>query len=328
MKCKFKNVMAAFVIGIVMLSCVVFDSYATVSAPTRGDGWALDAKGTLTIQNDTGMANWTETWRTTSNIDKQNAIVKTVIVQESVTSVQTQAFTACTTVTRVEILNGVTGIEDEAFSGCSNLASITIPHSVLSIGKNVFNQDEKLNILGEKDSYAETYAESNHIPFSVSLQSGDWLEKITIVVALVCVVIILILIFALSHAKYKARREMEGMRQAVHAAETIAERAKAEERQRRLSKGAAPRQPRNIPIRQAYISPRDIHGREDSRNLYSHSWQDPKNNQPVRQSSTSVQQREGPPVVPLLTTRFCSKCGTPREPGARFCIKCGRPFES
>lgn len=74
-----------------------------------GDGWVLAGDGTLTIESDEGMSNWTS---------------KRTFYNKQVTS--------------VEIQNGVTGIGDIAFNGCSNLTEITIPETVTSIGENAF----------------------------------------------------------------------------------------------------------------------------------------------------------------------------------------------
>lgn len=74
-----------------------------------GDGWVLAGDGTLTIESDDGMSNWTG---------------KRTFYNKQVTS--------------VEIQNGVTGIGDIAFNGCSNLTEITIPETVTSIGENAF----------------------------------------------------------------------------------------------------------------------------------------------------------------------------------------------
>ena len=56
-------------------------------------------------------------------------------------------------------------IGNYAFSDCRSLSSIIIPNSVTSIGDNIFTRFSGLYIHGEKGSYAESYANTNNIPF-------------------------------------------------------------------------------------------------------------------------------------------------------------------
>ena len=61
-------------------------------------------------------------------------IIPSVIEGNPVTSIGTQAFSKCTSLTNVMIGNGVTSIGEGAFWRCTSLTSITIPDSVTSIG--------------------------------------------------------------------------------------------------------------------------------------------------------------------------------------------------
>ena len=61
------------------------------------------------------------------------AVVGKVVVPDSVTTIEADAFLDCT-LEEIEIPDSVTTIETWAFSGCENLQSITISESVTSIG--------------------------------------------------------------------------------------------------------------------------------------------------------------------------------------------------
>ena len=63
---------------------------------------------------------------------------KNTIIPESVTSIGSEAFYNCFSLTSITIPNSVTSIGSEAFYNCSSLTSITIPNSVTSIGEYAF----------------------------------------------------------------------------------------------------------------------------------------------------------------------------------------------
>ena len=75
------------------------------------------------------------------------------------------AFSGCNGLLDVTLPESVQTIENNAFSNCQNLQAVTIPKSVTSIGAGSFYNCPNLTIYGERGSYAQTYADSNNIPF-------------------------------------------------------------------------------------------------------------------------------------------------------------------
>ena len=65
--------------------------------------------------------------------------IKSVTIEDGVTSIGEFAFYYCTSLTSVTIGNGVTHIGNAAFNECYSLASVTIPNSVTEIGNGAFN---------------------------------------------------------------------------------------------------------------------------------------------------------------------------------------------
>ena len=77
-------------------------------------------------------------------------------------------FDNCTSLKNVIFSSGIEKIPDYLFYRSSNLNSLTsiiIPDSVTTIGNYAFNGCTNLTIYCYPNSYAETYAKSNNIPY-------------------------------------------------------------------------------------------------------------------------------------------------------------------
>ncbi len=88
-----------------------------------------------------------------------------VKIPDSVTKIGNAVFRSCYALTSIQIPNSVTSIGLWAFDDCSNLTSIMIPNNVTSIDEFAFTGCKKLTIRGYENSYAETYAAEQNIPF-------------------------------------------------------------------------------------------------------------------------------------------------------------------
>ena len=65
--------------------------------------------------------------------------LNSIVIPDSVTSIDDRAFYKCSSLTSVTIGNSVTSIGDYAFNYCDSLTSVTIGDSVTSIGSNAFS---------------------------------------------------------------------------------------------------------------------------------------------------------------------------------------------
>ena len=100
--------------------------------------WMLDAEtGVLTISG-MGTMNDFDPIRTSAPWIAFTSVIRTVIINDGVTSIGDYAFDSCSRLTSVTIPNSVTSIGGGAFYYCSGLTSITIPNSVTSIGYSAF----------------------------------------------------------------------------------------------------------------------------------------------------------------------------------------------
>ena len=65
--------------------------------------------------------------------------IKDLVIPNSVTSIQQNAFTGCSGFNSITIPKSVTSIGTSAFFGCSGLATLTIPNSIIKIGNYAFS---------------------------------------------------------------------------------------------------------------------------------------------------------------------------------------------
>ena len=107
---------------------------------TCGDNltWTYSSDSVLTISGTGPMTDfsWSDSvpWNAFSYLG-----IKSVIIEEGVTSIGSEAFAECCNLTSVTIPNSVTSIGNWAFSLCNCLTALTIPNSVISIGEGAFD---------------------------------------------------------------------------------------------------------------------------------------------------------------------------------------------
>lgn len=134
-----------------MLYGLTMPSVRAASSGTCGKNltWKLDSKGTLTISGTGDMYDyaWDEEegpaapW---GNSYSSDVAIKTVIINDGVTSIGDLAFEDCQELINVEIADSVTRIGDYAFNYCYELTNVEIPANVKSIGDGTFRECGKL----------------------------------------------------------------------------------------------------------------------------------------------------------------------------------------
>ncbi len=109
---------------------------AAASNGTCGENltWTLDDEGTLTISGTGKMkTSFSDIpWKSSKSS------IKSVIVNNGVTSIGEYAFIECINLADITIPNSVTSIGDCAFRECGVLTNVTISDNVTSIGSNAF----------------------------------------------------------------------------------------------------------------------------------------------------------------------------------------------
>ncbi len=124
-----KRIMLLLLLGCLMFSCWNMPLAAATSG-TCGENltWILEDDGVLTVSGTGAMQG--SSWNA--------AKVRTVILEEGVTTVGNSAFYNCRYLTSVHLPASVTSIGEWAFSYCISLEDITIPHGVQTIGNHGF----------------------------------------------------------------------------------------------------------------------------------------------------------------------------------------------
>lgn len=98
--------------------------------------WSFNVNGVLRIYGTGNMANYSSTTLPPWNDYKDD--IKSVVINNGVTSIGNDTFVGCKNLTSVSIPETVTQIGNTAFRDCTNLPSIVIPGSVTSIGYYAF----------------------------------------------------------------------------------------------------------------------------------------------------------------------------------------------
>lgn len=103
-----------------------------------------------------------------------------ITIPNSVKSIGDNAFSNCKSLENIIIPDSVINIGIAAFSSCINLNEIFIPDSVTDIGVLAFLNCEMITIYGYENSYAQTYANENNIPFEVVNSKPNMTDNETI----------------------------------------------------------------------------------------------------------------------------------------------------
>jgi len=100
--------------------------------------------------------------------------LQSVQLPSTLESISNNAFARCSALRRLILPDQVQSLGHSSFASCSALERIWIPASVTTIENDAFqNHLAEFTIHGEEGSYAQTYAESNGIPFSTDSITAD-----------------------------------------------------------------------------------------------------------------------------------------------------------
>jgi hypothetical protein len=147
---KNKRILTAILSMVAAVFTVAFLGGITVSAaeltePVSGDcgdgvTWTLDVDGSLTVSGSGEMQFSTSPWAGY----KDN--IKTVTIEQGVTSIANGAFSSCNNLTKATLSSSVTHIGNAAFAGSANLSEINLPDSITAIDDYAFTASGVKNV--------------------------------------------------------------------------------------------------------------------------------------------------------------------------------------
>ena len=178
MKKRLLSILLAAVMVLTMLPLGLVETAWAASSGTCGDKltWSLSDDGTLTISGTGKMKDYGDNYgMSVAPWYVGSSQVKTVIIEDGVTSIGDRAFDGCTKLTRVVIPDSVTSIGYSSFRGCYSLPSVAIPDSVTSIGDSAFAYCKALTgitLSGSVTSIGSCAFQSCDSLTSVTMQSG------------------------------------------------------------------------------------------------------------------------------------------------------------
>lgn len=133
MKRTFLGAVLLCLVGIILPAKAAIVDSGTCGANLT---WTLTDDGTLTISGSGEMNDYgaDAPWSSQHSDD-----IKTVQIEQGVTSIGGGAFFDCSSLTSVNIPKSVTSIGKQAFYYCTSLTFISIPESVVNIGSYAFS---------------------------------------------------------------------------------------------------------------------------------------------------------------------------------------------
>lgn len=180
---KGKNFIAIILAGIIVNSAacipqIACNNNSIVAAASAFEGmlgenvsWSLDENGVLTVSGSGEMTDWNFGTISFSNdkidltfsgpanpIYEIREAVKSIVVEEGVTTIGQLTFTGCSNLKSVSLPESLTAINRFAFCGCSQLEEIIIPENVKKIERHAFyycgtlkkiTLPQKMNIIEE-----------------------------------------------------------------------------------------------------------------------------------------------------------------------------------
>ena len=136
MKKKLKRILSALLVAVMLVGIAPMGG--NIKASALNSSGQCGENVYYTFDESTGLLTVSGEGEMWGRRFDGNSEIKTVVVEDGVTSIGNGTFYCCTGLTSITIPDSVTSIGSLAFYCCTGLTSITIPDSVTSIGNSAF----------------------------------------------------------------------------------------------------------------------------------------------------------------------------------------------
>ncbi len=143
--------------------------------------WSLTDGGTMTISGIGEMTDYGYDFSGKSAFVGEFAEkIKTIVVEDGVTSIGSGAFFACRNLTEVKMSDGITKIGDFAFVGCDNLTEVRLPEELNYVGNYVFGECASLEMVYFKGDAPEFDVDEEQFDIGTDRKSTFAWDTVTI----------------------------------------------------------------------------------------------------------------------------------------------------
>lgn len=191
MKHSFKKIMCGFLTAVMLMTAAPLSGFVglklnfnwlnfgtkAAAADALAESGTCGTDASYTFDAETGLLTISGTGKISDKMFLGNESIKSVIIEEGITSVGNSVFEGCTNLTSAIVPNSVSEIGYSMFYQCKNLTSVVLPDKISVIGGGMFEEcfsltdvtlPEGLTIIGRNFFYSCKKLEKINIPESVT----------------------------------------------------------------------------------------------------------------------------------------------------------------
>mgnify|MGYP004508757391 FL=1 len=154
MKHSFKKIMCGFLTAVMLMTAAPLSGFVglklnfnwlnfgtkAAAADALAESGTCGTDASYTFDAETGLLTISGTGKISDKMFLGNESIKSVIIEEGITSVGNSVFEGCTNLTSAIVPNSVSEIGYSMFYQCKNLISVVLPDKISVIGEGMFEE--------------------------------------------------------------------------------------------------------------------------------------------------------------------------------------------